>query len=386
MNWRDALSKVGRTVSQKAASVAKSAADAASQRLARIADPPPSPSHPSPQFASANDGKRPNQETIPQKRHAERLNQQTKTKSLRIASRTATPLAVVAPTPVPKSNWLRPTVVVWVVRFWTGNSVASQNAAPDVTRRGWFGRTFVAPVERFAAFVEMAVRRGIIVTGMLLLGTVAMLLTFLIFDIVRSQRSITRSSVPYRNVVPPLPQPIVTEGSHAQDLQNIEGISVDAAAAPAKLVTPELPEVPETVPITSAVERSTAVTPPRQEVKSSKPFNPGSSQLPTRPGPEYVWIDTYTKADGTFVEGHWRHLTGGSEVSAATTSSDAISPQRKSTGISEPPAVSLPPTFPSRPESVQSAPQKQNRVWVDAHWRKTKNGRTHVEGHWRNPD
>ena len=133
--------------------------------------------------------------------------------------------------------------------------------------------------------------------------------------------------------------------------------------------------------------------PPKESLPSITPSAGPMSAFFKHPGLGYDWIATYTEADGTRVEGHWRKSDRNTDSPSKRPSQPFSSPP-KSSGYSQPspsPASkseSLPdvPDSSRRPSNygtTQPAPPKATRTWVDGHWRKTKNGRTWVDGHWR---
>lgn len=133
--------------------------------------------------------------------------------------------------------------------------------------------------------------------------------------------------------------------------------------------------------------------PPKESPPSITPSAGPMSAFFKHPGLGYDWIATYTEADGTRVEGHWRKSDRNTDSPTKRPSQPFSSPP-KSSGYSQPspsPASkseSLPdvPDSSRRPSNygtTQPAPPKATRTWVDGHWRNTKNGRTWVDAHWR---
>lgn len=114
MDWKATMSKLGRAATQKAATAAKSVADAASERLSKVSDSQPPP--------EAEDGF----ECV-----VEDTIKETKASSpsprVKLVGRKATPAVKPLP-PIPQP--LRPAF------------------SADLPRRSWFARTFVAPLER----------------------------------------------------------------------------------------------------------------------------------------------------------------------------------------------------------------------------------------------
>ncbi len=133
--------------------------------------------------------------------------------------------------------------------------------------------------------------------------------------------------------------------------------------------------------------------PPKESPPAITPGAGPMSAFFKHPGLGYDWIATYTEADGTRVEGHWRKSDRNTD-SPTKRPSQPFSSTPNSSGSSNPlpspssKSESLPdaPDSPRRPSNygtTQPAPPKATRTWVDSHWRKTKNGRTWVDGHWR---
>ena len=113
MDWKETMSKLGRAAAQKAASAAKSVADAASERLNKVSEAKPPP--------DAQDG-------------FERVVEQA------IAESTPSPpqrAKLVGRTTTPSAKPLPPSPQPSRVAFTSGPQ-----------RRGWFARTFVDPIAR----------------------------------------------------------------------------------------------------------------------------------------------------------------------------------------------------------------------------------------------
>ncbi len=114
MDWKATMSKLGRAATQKAATAAKSVADAASERLSKVSDPQPPP--------VAEDGFH---------RMVEEAIDETKTSSPPPRAKLVGRKAIQAVKPLPPIPQLsRPAF------------------SADLPRRSWFARTFVAPLER----------------------------------------------------------------------------------------------------------------------------------------------------------------------------------------------------------------------------------------------
>lgn len=304
MSWRTALSNVGHTVSQKAVSVAKSAADAARQRLARIAEtpaplPPPSPS---------NNVELPKGDTVMRERHPERLKQRAKPKPSHTEVWTPVPVPAVAPS-------------------------CSQE-------RGWFDRTFVVPVEQFCEWVRILIRRTLIAVGLLFMGVVALGLTVLIFEMVKAERIAARARVPFKYVVPParslpediateLPAPITNE-MEMSHVQNSPTVVTGSESNPAPQIgdEPQLTLQPEkrasspssTTPQTAIAGSSSSYQPrtePSRDESTNRPSgdsaNRGQTDFGTpsmNGGTVHVKGHLRKNSDGTttWVDGHDRKL------------------------------------------------------------------------------
>lgn len=83
----------------------------------------------------------------------------------------------------------------------------------------------------------------------------------------------------------------------------------------------------------------------------SRPSNAISGADPTAPRPGYTWVKSYTRADGTIVDGYWR---------------------KKRTASAAPSAP--------RPAAMPSSSQSGDRVWVNGYTRKDG---TKVQVYWR---
>ncbi len=322
MDWKAAMSKLGRAATQKAAAAAKSMADAASERLSKVSDSQPPP--------VAEDGF----ECV-----VEDTIKETKASSpsprVKLVGRKATPAVKPLP-PIPQS---------------------SRPAKPPAARKETLVQREVVDLREGLLYSigTSLFRLAMIVGGVIVGGVVFVITAGLWWGLsprTAQQPIATSPTIPVVAPVStvtliPAVTPLVTatpfsEAVSALDPENVR----KPVVAPAIAAT--LPPLP--VPVAGeAVKPAPATT--------FKPPTTRSSAIPdrlTKPGPDYVWVDGYTRSDGTHVDGYWRH--------------------------SPPKPAPIKPT-PAKPSSPAATTSSSGRVWVKGYTRKDG---TKVDGYYRN--
>lgn len=175
-------------------------------------------------------------------------------------------------------------------------------ASKALPRRGWLGRTFVAPVERLLA----GLARLVVTVVAIAVGGIVFVAVLTKLPFGQSPDLVTTSVS--------IPDPSSPAESHDSSPALASSVPVSPArnAVPVKSIVPATPQLdpppqlespkPEVSP--DAIVFDSSPQPTQQQFKPRPSQQPDAeSARSTRPG--YTWVDSHTR-DGKTVKGFWR--------------------------------------------------------------------------------